>query len=221
MAAQHSSWSFQDWSGSAAAFHALDLGYERALWLCEVTSPALILGSSQDVDVADEEVARALGIELVKRRSGGGAVFVHPEQSVWIDITISRDDPLWVDDVSDSMLWVGESFGKALSPWVDATVYAGSFESGTCGRSVCFSSSSPGEVFVGDKKLVGISQRRTRDGARFQCVLYSHWDVSQWLPALKSSDSAPLADLVPDIPVATVAASAHDIAHAVHLALPQ
>ena len=37
-----------------------------------------------------------------------------------------------------------------------------------------------GEVLVDDAKLVGLSQRRTRDGARFQCVLHRRWQPDRW-----------------------------------------
>lgn len=206
---------FHEWTGSAANFHAMHLPFERAIWNCCVTSPALILGSSQPMTDINREEAHKLGIEVVQRRSGGGAVFVHPAQSIWIDITIPKVDPLWVEDISRSMLWVGEAFVRALSPWVNSELYTGSFETGEAGRSVCFSSTSPGEVFVGEKKIVGISQRRTRDGARFQCVLYSHWDTSQWLGAL-ADNTGTLHQVVKDTAVETVNVSAHEISRALH-----
>ena len=43
-------------------------------------------------------------------------------------------------------------------------------------RLVCFAGLGPGEVTVGGAKVVGIAQRRTRAGARFQCALLHRWD---------------------------------------------
>ena len=41
---------------------------------------------------------------------------------------------------------------------------------------ICFAGKGPGEVFAADgSKIVGISQRRTRDWARFQCVVSLKW----------------------------------------------
>ncbi len=40
---------------------------------------------------------------------------------------------------------------------------------------VCFAGVGPGEVLYDGTKLVGVSQRRTRSGARFQCVLLHRW----------------------------------------------
>jgi lipoate-protein ligase A len=53
---------------------------------------------------------------------------------------------------------------------------------------VCFAGLGPGEVTVGGRKVVGISQRRTRDAARFQCVAYETWDADA-LGALARSAS--------------------------------
>lgn len=194
-------WGRHDWTGTAADFHAMDLPAERALWWCQVQDPTVILGSTQTVDDVDQNIAVESGLLVSRRRSGGGAVFVHPTDSVWVDITISRNDPLWKDDVVQSMLWLGDLFVEALSPWVQAQVYRDSFSIGVDGRVVCFASSSPGEVFVGTNKLVGISQRRSRDGARFQCVLYRHWQPTEWSHVLASPD---VRSRVADIDVATL-----------------
>lgn len=194
-------WGRHDWTGTAADFHAMELPAERALWWCQVQDPTVILGSTQTVDDVDQNIAVESGLLVSRRRSGGGAVFVHPTDSVWVDITISRNDPLWKDDVVKSMLWLGDLFVEALSPWVQAQVYRDSFSTGVDGRVVCFASSSPGEVFVGTDKLVGISQRRSRDGARFQCVLYRQWQPTEWSHVLASPD---VRSRVADIPVATL-----------------
>ena len=205
-------WGRHDWTGTAADFHAMELPYERALWWCNVETPTVILGSTQSVDDVNQNSADESGVLVSRRRSGGGAVFVHPSDTVWIDITISRDDPLWKDDVAQSMLWLGEFFVEALSPWVQANVYRDSFSTGVDGRVVCFSSSSPGEVFVGANKLVGISQRRGREGARFQCVLYRHWRPGEWSQIFASSD---VRSRVADIPVATLDIPAQTLVNAV------
>jgi hypothetical protein len=38
--------------------------------------------------------------------------------------------------------------------------------------------------------VVGISQRRTRVGARFQCAIYSYWDPSLLAPLLGLEEPA-------------------------------
>lgn len=217
MTDRQSPWARHDWRGTASEFHNMSLPSQRGLWWCSVSSPALILGSTQQETDVDHEIAASLGLDVVRRRSGGGAVFVHPTESVWIDITIPRDDPLYVDDVSASMLWLGDVFSAALSPWTQAETYRGAFTAGSYGRSVCFASTSPGEVFVGDHKLVGISQRRSRDGARMQCVMYQTWSPDAWVSSLTSAE---VREYISSLPVATLSADAADIVSAVFNALP-
>ena len=43
---------------------------------------------------------------------------------------------------------------------------------------VCFAGLGPGEVLRDGDKLVGISQRRSRAGARFQCAVHIRWSPS-------------------------------------------
>ena len=60
---------------------------------------ALVLGSTQPGTSVDSARAARAGIEVVRRRSGGGAVLVGPGDPVWIDVWLPRGDPLWHDDV--------------------------------------------------------------------------------------------------------------------------
>lgn len=206
------SWQRHDWQGSASDFHSFDPPAERAVWWCQVDTPALILGSSQTGDVVSLPRATELGIDVVRRRSGGGVVFVHPDDAVWIDVTIPRHDSLWVDDVGESMLWVGEMFVDALAPWLETSVYRGAYDAGSFGKEVCFASTSPGEVFAGSAKVVGISQRRTREGSRFQCVLYRRWVPDDWASCLVAHEAR---EAALSLRVSTVAASSGDIVSAV------
>lgn len=212
-----SAWNQHHWHGTAGDFHAMDLHSERALWWCDVSSAALIVGSSQSESLIDGECATRHDIDVVRRRSGGGLVYVDPTDSVWIDITIPVNDSLWTVDITTSMLWLGDVFVNAFSSWVNADVYNGSFSAGEFGRAVCFASHSPGEVFVGDRKLVGISQRRTRDSARFQCVVYRQWNADPWMSCVADEHAA---SGVRQLQVETLKESAHDIVAAVFAALP-
>jgi hypothetical protein len=44
-----------------------------------------------------------------------------------------------------------------------------------------------GEVSVGERKLVGLSQRRTREGARFQCLVHLAWRPERWWPLVREA----------------------------------
>lgn len=168
---------------SADRLHSLDVSSlsegRRHVVACVPTRAALVLGSAQPDSDVDRFDPSAMGVDLVRRRSGGGAVWVHPDDSVWIDLWIPRGDPLWVDDVSASMMFAGDAFVDALGIPA-ASVWRGRFDAGEHGRAVCFASTAPGEVVAPGGKVVGLSQRRDRHGARIQCIAYRRWNPADW-----------------------------------------
>ena len=151
--------------------------------VCSPTSGALVIGSAQrDTDVASGEA-------FVRRRTGGGAVLVVPDDVVWIDVVVPAGDPLWDDDVGRSFLWLGDTWAAALrSLGIDAGAYRGGFCRTRWCRLVCFAGLGPGEVAVGDRKCVGLAQRRTRAGAWFQCAALRSWDADALLARLAVDD---------------------------------
>ena len=123
--------------------------------------------------------ARA-GVDVVRRRSGGGAVLLDPDDPVWIDLArAGHDDRLWVDDVGRATWWVGEAWCRALGALgVDPgclALHRGPLERTAWSDRICFAALGAGEVTAGGRKVVGISQRRTRRGARFQCAALLRW----------------------------------------------
>ncbi|MEY2454843.1 MAG: lipoate---protein ligase [Acidimicrobiaceae bacterium] len=114
------------------------------------------------------------GIEVVRRRSGGGAVYVEPGGTLWVDVVVPRGDDLWDDDVGRATYWLGAAWAAAIGE--RAVVHRGAMVRTEWSDLVCFAGLGPGEVTVDDRKVVGISQRRTRDAARFQCVTYERWE---------------------------------------------
>jgi lipoate---protein ligase len=150
----------------------------RSVWIHDVSAPALVLGSSQRPDIVDD--ATIGPIEVVRRRSGGGAVLLIPGEVVWLDVLIPTGDPSWSDDVSHASHWLGDVWVAALGYGV---VHRGPMVRTPWSSLVCFAGLGPGEVTIDGRKLVGISQRRTRAGARFQCAVYARHDPSA-LPGL-------------------------------------
>jgi lipoate---protein ligase len=174
------SWRVQRVRSSAGDFHARDVPdpAERAAWVCDATGPALVLGSAQREDDVDREACAAAGIEVVRRRSGGGAVLMVPGEVLWVDLVLPVGDVLWQDDVGLAFHWVGETWAAALGDLgVSAVVHRGPLVRATWSAEVCFAGLGPGEVTVGGRKVVGISQRRTRAAARFQCAALARWDA--------------------------------------------
>jgi len=172
-------------TGGAHAFHhrPLELDDEQpAVWIHEVDRPALVLGSSQSIDIVDTAAVDTAGWELTRRRSGGGIVTVERGRSCWIDVLLPRTHARWSDDVNRAFLWVGEWWCRALTGLgLDGLeVYDGPITNREFGRAVCFAGVGPGEVVQRRDgkiyKVVGLSQRRTRDAARFQGLYLRGWN---------------------------------------------
>ena len=149
---------------------------------CEVTRPAVVLGSTQP----DAAVVGAGGLDVARRRSGGGAVLVEPGRLVWADVVVPAGAPLWDADVGRATWWVGEAWAAALSTLgvPDGEVHKGGLVRTRWSSWVCFAGLGPGEVRARGQKVLGLSQRRTRHGALFQCAVPLAWDPAPLLDAL-------------------------------------
>ena len=168
--------------GDARGFHShgVPAGAQRSVRLLEVSSPALALGSTQSIDDVDLEAAKHLGVDVFNRQSGGGAVLLDPGAQLWIDVVIGRSDPLWNDDVSLASQWLGDVWVEALrTVGIEGNVHRGAMVTNALSPVVCFAGLAAGEVTVEGAKVVGISQRRTRAGARFQCSVPLQWDAER------------------------------------------
>ena len=192
-------WAVEQVTGSAADLHQRPWPGPvlRTVWIQHVERPALALGSTQGFDAVDGSVAADMGVEVVRRRSGGGAVLLSPGDSTWVDILIPADDPLWEPDVGRAFHWLGHAWRRAIREAsdgdIDATVHRGAPVRTACSDLICFAGLGPGEVTVDGQKLVGLSQRRTRAGARFQCIVHHRFDAARVLALLgvEPDDGAP------------------------------
>ena len=176
-------------TGSAADLHSrpIEFGMVPSWHRLEVTTPAVVLGSAQSHSAVDLEAASAAGIEVARRRSGGGAVWVDPG-TFWFDVTIGRDDRRWNTDVGRAFNWIGTLFVRSLLHLdIKAEVHTGRPVDLGWLNLVCFGGIGSGEVLVDGRKLVGISQRRTRHRARFQIVFYRNYDAGPLLDVLDLS----------------------------------
>lgn len=195
-------------AGSAAALHACELPDLAAVWQFDVEHPAIVLGSRQRADVLDVDACERAGVEVARRRSGGGVVLVVPGATEWIDVVVPVSDRRWDDDVRRSMVGIGDRWVEALRGVVDGelTVHRGPIVRNEWSDLVCFAGIGPGEVLLDGVKLVGISQRRTRRGARFQCAVNRTFDERLLIGLLASPRPAALP------PVATLAPAVSGIA---------
>lgn len=205
---------------SAERFHALPIPdpARPELWIHEVARPALVLGSTQDDSVVDRDACRAAGVEVVRRRSGGGSVLLVPGEVVWVDLILPAGASGWSDDVHRPMVWFGKGLAAAFeSLGVTTAVHGGAMRSTPWSRLVCFDGLGAGELTVDGAKLVGISQRRTRAAARLQACWYTRYDASRLVELLSvevdasvlstvATVDADVAVAVPDLLAAALAA---------------
>ena len=117
---------------------------EPEVWLHEITAPALVLGSTQRDDVVDAAACERAGVEVVRRRSGGGAVLLLPDEVVWVDVIVPAGGAGWVDDVHRPMVWLGEHLAAAfaaLAAWTASRCTTARWCRPTC-RGWCASTGS-------------------------------------------------------------------------------
>lgn len=146
-------WELTRLRGAVAELHGRDIDYSRrSVTVCEATDTAVVLGS--------------------QRPTGGGAVLVSPGDPLWVDVVVPRGDALWCDDVGRAFWWLGEAWASV----VDGTAHRGPLVRTRWSAEVCFAGLGPGEVTIGGRKAVGLAQRRTREGALFQCAVHRTWD---------------------------------------------
>lgn len=151
--------------------------HRRVVVLRRPAQRCLVLGSTQPEAVVDDRAAAARDTVVARRRSGGGAVLVAPEDPVWADVWLPAGDPLWADDVIVAGHWVGEWWARALGRLgIATTVHHGPSLPAPWSRLVCFAGVGPGEVVAVGRKLVGLAQWRSRQGALFQSCAYRRWD---------------------------------------------
>lgn len=159
-------------------------------WLVEVDRPALVLGSTQPGAAVDRSRAAAADVEVVRRRSGGGAVLLRPGEVLWADVLVPAGHRLHQADVGHAFHWLGRTWAGALAAvGVEAEPHEGRPVPSRWSDRVCFAGVGPGEVTVGGAKVVGMSQRRTRAGALFQCGALLVWDPGPLLDLLALDDA--------------------------------
>ena len=155
--------------------------------------PAVVLGSTQRPSDIDEVRAASAGLEVVRRGTGGGAVLVRPGEQVWLDVWLPRGDPLWSDDVVRSAGWIGSLWAGALRDMGvdDVRVHSGRLSRSEWSDVVCFAGVGPGEVLAGNAKIVGVAQRRSREGAHFHTMAPLRWDPTALMEVMVSPPGVP------------------------------
>ena len=208
-------WIASDKTGDVQALHSLEnMDWSLpAVWVMAPTNSSLVLGSSQDDACIDYEYAEKIDIGIARRKTGGGAVFVDPQTLFWVDLFVPRGHRLWNDDIGAASIWMGKVWKGALgSLGIDARIHDRPFVKDSLAELVCFGGRAPGELLIGRKKILGISQRRTKKGVRFQCALALGWRPEEWINLFTD---ASIKDLKPGIFAAgtCVRLDRHEVLH--------
>jgi lipoate-protein ligase A len=186
-------WWVDERAGDAATLHAVwprivERPDRRAVAVCRVSAPAVVLGSTQSEEVVDGPRAAAAGVSVARRRSGGGAVLVVPGDPAWIDVYLPRHDPLWRSEVDRAFDWLGDAWVDALgrNGLTGLSANRGGYRPCTRWSSlVCFGGVGTGEVVTDDgRKVVGLAQRRTRQGAWFHGACVLRWEPADLVGVL-------------------------------------
>lgn len=121
--------------------------------------PACVsLGRAQDEDVVDGDALEALGVDVVQRPTGGGAI-LHNRAEVTYSVVVPQDAPGHPDDIPGSFTFCCLGVLNALRDLgVDAQVV-----SGEGGRdTLCYLREQGTNILAGGRKISGGAQRRTR-----------------------------------------------------------
>ena len=174
---------------------------EPTMFEVSPTRTTLVLGSAQPSGVLSPDAASRWAIR--RRRGGGGVVALHPDD-LWVDGWIPVHDPRHYDDVRAAADIVGRWWQVALrgEGAIDPSVHVGAVIDDPRFRVACFTGAGPGEVFVGGRKVVGVTQWRVREGTFLStvCPVQDSRDIVAALAAPPDGldhalDHATLADL--------------------------
>lgn len=136
---------------------------ETVLRVYSWSMPTLSLGRNQRADgLYDLDLARSLGVDIVRRPTGGRAVLHHRE------VTYSVTAPVSGSTLQDSYERINQLLVLALRTiGVEVAVAANSSLAPLPDGSPCFEVPTVGELTLGGRKLVGSAQWR-EDGALLQ-----------------------------------------------------
>lgn len=122
--------------------------------------PAVSVGYFQDsLREVDVSACREMGIDIVRRLTGGRAV-LHDKELTY-SVICPDDDPQFPDNILGTYKIISSSLVKGLnSLGLDASLTPLVKKRGGIGPSACFTSPSHYEITISGNKLVGSAQRR-------------------------------------------------------------
>jgi lipoate-protein ligase A len=161
--------------------------------------PTVSVGYGQPLDNdVDRDVCRALGVALVRRPTGGSAIYHDgPERELTYSVAASNDDLGVGTDLLASYRWVAQALARGLRDLGAAVAVVERRREYGPVPAFCFARSGTYELELDGKKLVGSAQRR--HGRSF----LQHGSILLDLDAVRVASIFPAAD--PAASVATLA----------------
>jgi lipoate-protein ligase A len=135
------------------------------------STPTIVLGSTQRATDLDDDALARDRVAVRRRNGGGGAVLLRPDDC-WIELWLPATSNEERGDVRTTAYRVGSWWEVALSRLgLFVEQHRGAVRHADQGAVACFAGLGPGELTFGHRKLVGLSQWRTREGALVSSVL--------------------------------------------------
>jgi lipoate-protein ligase A len=154
----------QNWNTTQLKGHVTEA--QVALW--EYRRPGVVLGCSKRPTEEMRAYSGKIDVDLVQRRTGGGAVLVGP----WMmsaSILLPLHHPLANLNIHETYRWFGESHAVALRSFgLESEVIKSNKDPLVSADKkldwACFGGRCTGELIVNNRKVVGLAQLRSKRG---------------------------------------------------------
>jgi len=150
------------WNMAVDDYFFQSLGEEPTTYLrfYQWERPTVSLGYSQKVsEVVDLDYCREMGIDIVRRITGGKMVLHNQEVTYSF---CSSDSELFTQTLMDSYRLISEALIRGLEKMgVESSLAAATPSFYARGRLPCFSHPAQNEIEINGKKIIGSAQKRT------------------------------------------------------------
>ena len=195
---------------------ATNMAIDEALWLGRQRGdggptirffawdpPTVSLGYGQALDDhVDVAACRASGVGLVRRPTGGSAIYHDgPERELTYTVVATNDDLGVTTDLLEAYRWIARALARGLQALGAPVEIIGGPRGKGQAPAFCFARTGRYEIEVGGRKLVGSAQRRR--GAAF----LQHGSVPL-SPDPWARGAVSLAELIPTPPAPEAVATA-------------
>jgi lipoate-protein ligase A len=149
--------------------------------------PCLSLGRNQPLADADLAACRAMGVDVVRRPTGGRAI-LHTDELTY-SLTLLQADSRAAGDVVEGYRRLSEGLLAGLHLLEVGAAQAVGRKPAADAGPVCFESPSNYEITVAGRKLIGSAQWRSRGGVLQHGSLPLQGDLARIVDCLALSDA--------------------------------